>query len=267
VKIEPQSYRPQDGDIIYFPGAMSRTKRSGAKQIDSVSLMEHHPPNTGGKWWTITLDHKHWKHENIYFKEPDAISFKKKLNELSVSNMIKYDTGFETNDVKHTGWTIEKEQYVIRRVYMGISDEDSQRGKQEIKFEIKPEQHFIQIFFTERGINTFRSNVNNSIQNDKEKIVSDILMSPFQIDILSNLSGQVQGLPFVQLVEKERQIHKPEVLATTDVENVLKKKLRELQDKELVTLVDNIYLLTADGKEIYKIIQDVAQGAKEKALL
>jgi hypothetical protein len=44
--------------------------------------------------------------------------------------MIKDDTGFETNDVKHTGWSIEKEQYVIHRVYMGVSDEDSQKGKQ-----------------------------------------------------------------------------------------------------------------------------------------
>lgn len=168
MKIEPQYYRPQDGEIIYFPGAMSRPDRSGAKQIESVTLNAHYPPNAGGQWWTIMLEYRYGNQENIYFKEPDAINFKKKLNELLVSNMIKDDTGFETKDVIHTGWSIEKEQYVIRRVYMGKSDDDSQRGKQEIKFEIKPQQHFIQIFFTERGIDTFRSCVNDSIHNDKE---------------------------------------------------------------------------------------------------
>jgi hypothetical protein len=104
--------------------------------------------------------------------------------------------------------------------------------------------------------------------NEKEKIVSDILMSPFQIDILSNLSGQVQGLPLVTLVEKEKDIHQPAVLATTDVEDLLQKELRELLAEKLVEqLHNNNYLLTADGKEIYEIIHDVAQGAKKKKLI
>jgi predicted transcriptional regulator len=104
-------------------------------------------------------------------------------------------------------------------------------------------------------------------KSNKEKIVSDILMSPFQIDILSNLSGQVQGLPLVQLVEKEMEIHQPTALAKSNVEDALVIQLQELQAENLVTKFNNNYVLTQEGNEIYEIIHDVADGAKKKSLI
>jgi hypothetical protein len=104
-------------------------------------------------------------------------------------------------------------------------------------------------------------------KSNKEKIVSDILMSPFQIDILSNLSGQVQGLPLVQLVEKEMEIHQPTALGKSDVKDALVIQLQELQAENLVTKFNNNYVLTQEGNEIYEIIHDVADGAKKKSLI
>jgi predicted transcriptional regulator len=100
----------------------------------------------------------------------------------------------------------------------------------------------------------------------KEKLISDIIMSPHRIDIMSSLSGQTQGLPFTRLVEKEGEIHS-RTESSPELKNVIMHSLEKLIQENLITRADNNYFLTADGKEIFEIIYDVAEQAKKKSLI
>jgi len=103
-------------------------------------------------------------------------------------------------------------------------------------------------------------------RSDKDRIISDIIVSPFRIDIMSSLSGQHQGLPLVQIIEKEKEIH-DRMESSSDLKNVLMHSIEKLIQENLITRSDNNYSLTADGKEILGIIQDVAHQAKKKSLI
>jgi predicted transcriptional regulator len=103
--------------------------------------------------------------------------------------------------------------------------------------------------------------------SDKERIISDIIVSPFRIDIMNSLSGQQQGLPLIQIIEKEKEIHDQADLTTSDLENRIRRSLERLVQENLITRSANNYSLTAEGKEIVEIIQDVADQAKKKSMI
>lgn len=105
-------------------------------------------------------------------------------------------------------------------------------------------------------------------RTEKERVISDLIVSPYRIDIMSSLSGKTEGLRLAQLVEKEKQI-KQDRMETVDVEieNKVKRNLQKLIQDRLIIKAADTYSLTGDGNEILIIIQDIAIRAKKESII
>jgi hypothetical protein len=90
----------------------------------------------------------------------------------------------------------------------------------------------------------------------KQRVLSRIMASPFRIDIMSNLSGAVSGLPFQALVQEERKIQQH--LNEEEIRSRLERNLKELLVQQIVMQQGQNYFITKYGLDLYKIVQEVA---------
>ena len=105
-------------------------------------------------------------------------------------------------------------------------------------------------------------------RTEKERVISDIIVSPHRIDIMSSLSGRTEGLRLAQLVEKEKQIKQNRMeIVDVEIENKLKRNLQKLIQDRLIIKAADTYSLTGDGNEILRIIQDIAWRAKKESII
>lgn len=96
---------------------------------------------------------------------------------------------------------------------------------------------------------------------DKQKALLHIMASPVSIDILSNLSGAVSGLPFQNLVNQEQHIQQH--LSEQEIRSRLESGLADLLIQGIVAREGENYSLTKNGINLFKIIQKVSTETSE----
>ena len=90
---------------------------------------------------------------------------------------------------------------------------------------------------------------------DKQRALSRIMASPVSIDIISNLSGAISGLPFQILVNEEQQIQQH--LSEQEIRSRLESNLSELLRQEIIAQQGENYSLTKDGIELSKTVKEI----------
>jgi predicted transcriptional regulator len=98
---------------------------------------------------------------------------------------------------------------------------------------------------------------------DKQRVLSHIMASPVSIDIISNLSGAVSGLPFQILMNEEQQIQQH--LSEEEIRSRLASNLIELLNQEIIAQQGENYSLTKDGIDLSKTIKEIASGLRKRA--